>query len=76
MAEEETRAVCPYCESADWNTDHVLNSTDGIGIIQATCNDCGQQFEIKVESSTPGWSMDAMTMITSQLEWGEKDPEL
>lgn len=76
MTEEETRAVCPNCKSVNWQMENILNSTDGIGIIQAICNECGQGFEIKVASSTAGWSMDALAMATSQLEWGEQDPEL
>ena len=75
MAEEDTRAVCTNCESIDWSTENVLNTTSG-GIIQAQCNECGHKFEINVGSTSSGWSTDAVMFATQQIEWGEQDPEL
>ena len=56
MNKEEKRAICPNCESVNWSTENVVNTTDGKGIIQAKCNDCRQPFELEIASSSRGWT--------------------
>lgn len=73
MAEEETRGVCPYCQSVNWQIENVVNTTDMKGIIQCECGDCGQQFEIEVKAVTHGWSVDALEIAMEQRS-GENDP--
>ena len=60
---EETRAVCPNCKSVNWQMVNVVNTTELKGIIQAECDDCGHPFEINVESSTSGWTHDALIVV-------------
>lgn len=71
MAEEETRGVCPHCQSVNWNIENVVNTTDMKGILQCICGDCGQHFEIEVKAVTSGWSVDALEIAMDK--WAGKN---
>ena len=53
---EESTAACPHCHEVKWSLEGVYNTTDGKGIIQAQCHECGNQFELEISGGSDGWT--------------------